>query len=942
LKKLLLSIFICCQLSTAHSQLSSYWQQQVNYTIDVNLNDVEHTLDGYVKMDYINNSPDTLFFIWIHLWPNAYKNDKTAFSDQMLENNNADFYFSNDEKKGYINRLAFKVDGIVANIIDHPQHQDIIKLVLPQPILPKKNAKIETPFHVKLPYNFSRGGHINQSYQITQWYPKPAVYDKKGWHEMPYLDQGEFYSEFGDYEVQITLPANYIVAATGEIQNKEALDFLIEKSKQNKLTVLTQSKKAGTTKYKNKNPSSTKEETTWKFEQKNVHDFAWFADKSFWINHDTLQLTSGKIINLFSYYLPEHYPIWKNSIQYLKKSVLTRSMWLGEYPYNTVSAVEAKMGFSGGMEYPTITSISPMETEKALEAVIQHEVGHNWNYGILATNERKHPWMDEGINSFYDERYQKGNVLLNDGKKNFFEKKIPQNLEQNILSTLIKTKNDQPIETSSESFNQLNYGMIAYYKTAQWMKLLEKYLGADVFEKCMHVYYEKWKFKHPYPEDFKAIVAQVSNKNVDSIFNLLATKGFLEKEGKKKIKLTAFFNLTNTDQYHYISLAPSTGYNFYDKFMIGTLVHNYSLPPSKLQFFVSPMYATGSKQLNGIGRIGYNWFLGNNGAKIEFAVAGASFTGDTFTDSVNNVAYLRFAKIAPSLKIVFAPANPKTSITKYLQWKTFFINEQSLLFTRDTVQQIDIITYPTKSRYIHQLQYVIENSRKLYPYKGAFQIEQGKGFARLNFTGNYFFNYAKGGGMNARLFAGKFFYLTDKTFIKQFETEAYHLNMTGPKGNEDYTYNNYFIGRNEFDKFSAQQIMIRDGGFKVRTDFLSSKIGKSDDWLSAINFTTDIPNAINPLQILPIKIPLKAFIDIGTYAEAWKKDAATGRFIYDAGLQLSLLKNMLNIYFPLFYSKVYSDYFKSTITEKRFWKNVSFSLDIQHFNFKKIASQIPL
>jgi hypothetical protein len=503
------------------------------------------------------------------------------------------------------------------------------------------------------------------------------------------------------------------------------------------------------------------------------------------------------------------------------------------------------------------------------------------------------------------------------------------------------TKKDQPIETPSENFSQLNYGMIAYYKTAQWMKVLEQYLGSDVFDKCMQAYYNQWKFKHPYPEDFKTTIAQVSGKNVDSIFDLLTKKGSLEKPGKRKIKLTSFFNLTNANKYHYISIAPAIGYNYYDKFMIGALIHNYSLPPSKLQFFLSPLYATGSKQINGIGRIGYSSFPGSNGQKIEASISGATFTRGTFTDSVNNIAYLRFAKIVPSFKFVFAPSHPRSSLTKYLQWKTFFIKEKSLLFTRDTIQQIDIINYPTISRYVNQLQFVIENNRKLYPYNGAFLIEQGKDFARINFTGNYFFNYAKGGGMNVRFFAGKFFYLTDKTFVKQFETEAYHLNMTGPKGDEDYTYNNYFIGRNEFDNIYAQQIMMRDGAFKVRTDFLSSKIGKTDDWLSAINFTTDIPNAINPLQVLPIKIPLKAFVDIGTYAEAWKKEATTGRFVYDAGLQISLFKNIVNIYFPLFYSKEYSNYFKSTITEKRFLKNISFSLDIQHFNLKKIVPQIP-
>ncbi|MEO5891016.1 MAG: hypothetical protein ABIQ31_12225, partial [Ferruginibacter sp.] len=214
--------------------------------------------------------------------------------------------------------------------------------------------------------------------------------------------------------------------------------------------------------------------------------------------------------------------------------------------------------------------------------------------------------------------------------------------------------------------------------------------------------------------------------------------------------------------------------------------------------------------------------------------------------------------------------------------------------------------------------------------------------ARLAFTGNYFFNYPEGGGMNVRIFAGKFFYLGDKTYIKQFETDRYHLNMTGPKGDEDYTYSDYFIGRNEFEKYPSQQVMQRDGFFKVRTDLLSSKIGKTDNWLSAANFTTDIPQKLNPLQVLPIKIPLKAFVDVGTYAEAWKNDGTTGKFIYDAGLQLSLFSNVLNIYIPILYSKVYRDYFKSTITEKRFWKNISFSIDIQNINLRKLAPKIPL
>jgi hypothetical protein len=373
--------------------------------------------------------------------------------------------------------------------------------------------------------------------------------------------------------------------------------------------------------------------------------------------------------------------------------------------------------------------------------------------------------------------------------------------------------------------------------------------------------------------------------------------------------------------------------------MIGALIHNYTVPLTKLQFVMAPLYATRSKQLNGLARLSYTFYPGEKGQKFELAVAGATFSGDNYTDSTNTTHAQRFSKIVPSLKYVFANKNPRSSITKYIQWKTFLINEQGLLFTRDTVNQVDVITYPTESRYINQLRFVIENNRVLYPYKGALQVEQGEGFVRAAFTGNYFFNYAKGGGMDVRLFAGKFFYLGDKTFIKQFETDPYHLNMTGPKGNEDYTYSNYFVGRNEFEKFSSQQIMIRDGGLKVRTDYLSNKIGKTDDWLAAANFTSTIPKAV-----LPFKLPLKVFIDIGTYAEAWKKNAPTARFVYDAGLQFSLFKNLINIYVPILYSKEYKDYYKSILTEKGLpllLKKISFSIDLQNISLKKLVPQIP-
>jgi hypothetical protein len=947
LKKLNSLIFILFFITNCFAQ-NKYWQQKNDYKITVTLNDADNSLLGFEQIKYYNNSPDTLYFIWIHIWPNAFKNDKTAFSDQQLENGSTNFYFSEENKKGYINQLNFKVDNVNAATEDHPQHQDILKLLLPKALAPGKSIKIETPFHVKLPYNFSRGGHIEQSYQITQWYPKPAVYDKTGWHEMPYLDQGEFYSEFGDYDVQITLPENYIVAATGELQTESEKNWLKE-NYFNKLSFKPAGleSKSKLTKKDITKIASSKENKTIQFKQDNVHDFAWFADKRFNIRQDTLRLISGKIINVYAYFLPSKNDYWRTSISIIKKSILTKSEWLGEYPYNVVSVVDDASNKPGGMEYPTITTLISGGSEANLERVINHEVGHNWFYAILASNERTFPWMDEGMNTYYDQRYESiyfneenGNKFL--PKQKFIRNRVSAYPQKMILDTYIKLKKDQPINSVSESFSGLNYGLSAYVKAGQWMMLLEKELGTAMFDSCMREYYKRWRFKHPTPDDFKTVMEEVSGKSLSNTFALLNKKGSLEIPKKKQIKFGSFFNFKESDKYHYISVAPAIGYNLYDKLMVGAMVHNYNLPPSNFQFAIAPLFATGTNKLNGIGRAEYSWFPKANGDKLTLSFAATKFTGGSFKDSTGTENALQFSKLVPSIKYVFANKSPRSLVKKYVQFKSYFISETSISFKRDAVNNIDVITYPTELRYLNQLQIGIENNRALYPYDGTFLAEQGKGFVRLNITGNYHFNYQKNGGLDVRFFAGKFIYTSDKSFTTQFKTYPYHLNMSGVKGDEDYTYQNYFVGRSKFEGFASQQIMNRDGYFKVRTDLLSDKVGRTDDWLAAVNLVTDIPDKVNILNALPIKIPVRIFVDVGTYAEAWSKSSTSGRFLYDAGFQLSLFKNALNIYMPIIYSKVYGDYFKSTITEKRFQRNLSFSIDLQQLRFSKLFPQAGL
>jgi hypothetical protein len=934
---------------------SQYWQQQVNYTIDVSLNDKDHTLDGFEKIEYTNNSPDTLRFIWFHFWPNAYKNDKTAFSDQVLENGSTKFYFSKKEDRGYINRLEFRVNNQTAALEDHPQHIDIVKLVLPSSLPPGEKIIITTPFHVKLPYNFSRSGHDGESYQLTQWYPKPAVYDSKGWHPMPYLDQGEFYSEFGNFDVRITLPKNYVVAATGNLQNEEEKTWMRTRKnfswQPQKERVKTKGGQMQTV--TRLFPLSASETKTLHYVQQNIHDFAWFADKRFIVNHDTCQLTSGKIIDVFSYYTPAHTKTWDNTVNMLKDAVRTRSEWIGEYPYSVVSAVQGPESFGGGMEYPTITIISPEENKKLLEFTMAHEVGHNWFYSILGSHERKHPWLDEGLNTFYDNRYSQwkfgdgGEILV--GKKSI----AIQDVERAAFETMAKERKDQPVNTSGENFTSLNYNLIAYYKTGAWLELIEKKTGKENFDKAMQEYFRQWQFKHPYPEDFKKVMETVSGKNLDEEFALLDKKGSIDRTVYGGWKTTTIFSKDFVKDHlepgkNLFTWAPLFGINSYDKFMAGGLFTNYKLPSNNFQFVFAPLYSTGAKKLNGLGRLSYSWYPQKGGLhKISLFTDVAKFSMDEFNKEDGGKALAGFTKMAPGIRLTLAEKNDHSTRSRFIQFKSFHISEEAFRIRYDSVftgqdtivtQQVNTVN---ENRWLHQLKFVIEDARALYPYRGELKMEQGKDFVRAAFTGNYFFNYPKEGGLDLRLFAGKFFYTGSKTITKQFATERYHLNMTGPNGYEDYTYSDYFIGRNKFDGVTSQQIMIRDGGFKTRTDLYADKVGKTDSWLAAVNLSTTIPSGMNPLSLLPVKIPLKLFLDIGTYGDAWKKEADLDRFVFDAGLQFTLFANTINIYVPVLYSRIYKDYIQSVLEKKgRLWKTVSFSIDISNFSLKKINREL--
>ncbi|MES2827032.1 MAG: M1 family metallopeptidase [Bacteroidota bacterium] len=501
-----------------------YWQQKLSYDIDATLNEKDKTITGSERIIYKNNSPSTLNFIWFHIWPNAYKQQSTALFKQIKADTSRK---SKLEKFTYgaISGLNFKVSGKTAVTEPHPNvdYIDIIKVNLHQPLKPGDSVEISTDFKVKLPSYFSRSGYADGEFMVTQWYPKPAVFDKTGWHEFPYLDMGEFYSEYASYNVNITVASAYIVGATGVLQTESEI---------------AQYKSIGAKNAANRGGAPVlyvpKDKGMKKLNYKinNVPDFAWFADKGFVVQYDTVKLASGKTVDAFNYYHNKKGTLWNNSIDYTKDAVRRYSNWVGEYEYPVVQVVEGpKNNASGGMEYPTITLItSPDAKIESLDAVIAHEVGHNWFMSMLGSNERAHTWLDEGLNTYFQFRYEaekyRTNSVFGDAIPIELKALEPKEFMQRLYGAMLDIPMESPIETPSEKFaTSEEYGLVSYVKTALWLYLLEAQVGTDKMDSAFRAYFDSWKNKHPQPEDFKASLEKSLGLNLTKYFELLNKKG---------------------------------------------------------------------------------------------------------------------------------------------------------------------------------------------------------------------------------------------------------------------------------------------------------------------------------------------------------------------------------------------------------------------------------
>lgn len=469
------------------------WQQRVAYNIEASLDTVEHKIRAVQHLWYYNNSPDTLAKVWFNLYPNAYKDKSTFFAREAEKQQDYRFRHSCPEDKGRMEIGSFLAYGSPVEL-RYGGDQTSASAVLPKALAPGDSVEFYSEFTIKVPKFFSRMGHDKTHYEISQWYPKIAVYDEQGWHADGYHYIGEFYGDYGSFQVGLTVPKNFKIGSTGE----EILD-----------------------------PEDTisridEPEAYHLFVADDVHDFAWCADPEY---IQTKEQHNGVAITILT--RPKDRDKWKNVMQYAKDALDYYGRWYGQYPYCTLTVCDGDMAAGGGMEYPNLVIVSTGEDQytRTLEMVVIHEIGHQWFYGMLGNNEMDEAWLDEGINSFSEQRYfeekygPEGNYLVNERLRKWLPEINDRNVGRYLSYLYSANRMDQPVSTPAhKSSEMMQYAASAYMKPASMMWWLKEYIGDSSFNRAMQGYCRENLFRHVDAESFYRAIKKYSGKDIKPIW----------------------------------------------------------------------------------------------------------------------------------------------------------------------------------------------------------------------------------------------------------------------------------------------------------------------------------------------------------------------------------------------------------------------------------------
>lgn len=485
-----------CTLET-FGQEGDYWQQEVDYEMAIDVDAADHQFTGEQKATYTNHSPDTLNRVFYHLYFNAFQpgsmmdvrsrtieDPDSRVGDRISE--------LPEDETGYHHINSLTQDG---EPVDYKVDGTILEVTLDEPVLPGETVTFAMNFDSQIPRQIRRSGWANKEgveFSMSQWYPKISEYDEDGWHPNPYIGR-EFYGVFGSFDVEISIDSSYVMGATGHLQNADEIGH-------------------GYTEEYDR-PNSDK--LTWHWKADNVHDFMWGADPDF--THTTTQVPDGPKLhflyqadtvaeNAERYSQEELRANWEKLPEYTVRAFQYMNENFGEYPYDKFTIIQ---GGDGGMEYPMATLITGNRSFGSLVGVTVHELIHSWYYGVLATNESRYPWMDEGFTTYTSSLTM--DHLFNNGQS----ENPHENSYQSYFS-LQESGRFEALDTHADHYEtNTAYGAATYSTGAVFLNQLRYIVGTETFNRGMNRFYDSWKFKHPDGRDFLRVMEKESGMVLD-------------------------------------------------------------------------------------------------------------------------------------------------------------------------------------------------------------------------------------------------------------------------------------------------------------------------------------------------------------------------------------------------------------------------------------------
>ncbi len=496
---------------------AKYWQNRADYSLKATLNDQTKEIVGSEILTYTNNSPDKLGFLWMNVDQNLFKKDSRGNAVISLKG-------SRNGAKGQDFDGGFKIKSvkILSTVAGKPVEKDVtftiidtrMQVNLPQDLNANgASVKLKIEFSFISPdYGSDRMGVVDTKngkiFTIAQWYPRMCVYDDiRGWDTHPYLGAGEFYLEYGDYDVTITAPASHIVVCSGELQNPTEV-YTAEQQKRwataktSDKTVMIRTADEVTN---SASRPAGKTTLTWKFKIKNARDVSWASSAAFIVDAARINLPSGKKSIAISTYPVESdgQAAWSRATEYTKSSIENYSKRWFEFPYPAATNVA---GNEGGMEYPGIVFCDIKSKGEELWGVTDHEFGHGWFPMIVGSNERLFAWMDEGFNTFIN------GVSSQDFNNGEYKQRVP-NMHQS--AGMLTNPDLEPIMAAPDNLKEPNLGILAYFKPGAGLDILRnQVLGKERFDKAFRTYTERWAYKHPMPDDFFRTIENVAGEDL--------------------------------------------------------------------------------------------------------------------------------------------------------------------------------------------------------------------------------------------------------------------------------------------------------------------------------------------------------------------------------------------------------------------------------------------